>query len=224
MWWFLDAPTTALWKFGLDGGTSFCKNFFLSFTFFVKIRITWWKKFQRDKRFVQFVCYFWIAVVRIRWVLLYLQFQLQFHCLFNGLTLAPRTFTKILKPVFSALRKEDCSIMDYLDDTFLMGHIFNENTNAVLASSKLISNLWFLIHPDQSNCRLNMWYLHQSKNTALRKTKGNYDGMWVLEKTLQVELHVWEENLKSFNMIDHNVLPGIAMFFRQMFNWLLCYI
>ena len=224
MWWFLDAPTTALWKFGLDGGTSFCKNFFLSFTFFVKIRITWWKKFQRDKRFVQFVCYFWIAVVRIRWVLLYLQFQLQFHCLFNGLTLAPRTFTKILKPVFSALRKEDCSIMDYLDDTFLMGHIFNENTNAVLASSKLISNLWFLIHPDQSICRLNMWYLHQSKNTALRKTKGNYDGMWVLEKTLQVELHVWEENLKSFNMIDHNVLPGIAVFFRQMFNWLLCYI
>lgn len=196
----------------------------MSFTFFVKIRIAWWKKFQRDKRFVQFVCYFWIAVVRIRWVLLYLQFQLQFHCLFNGLTLAPRTFTKILKPVFSALRKEDCSIMDYLDDTFLMGHIFNENTNAVLASSKLISNLWFLIHPDQSNCRLNMWYLHQSKNTALRKTKGNYDGMWVLEKTLQVELHVWEENLKSFNMIDHNVLPGIAMFFRQMFNWLLCYI
>lgn len=206
------------------------RDFVLSFTFFVKIRITRWKKFQRDKKFVHFVCYFWIAVVRITWVLLYLQFHCEgnlykYTCLFNGLTLAPRTFTKILKPVFSALRKEDCSIMDYLDDTFLMGDIFNENTNAVLASSKLISNLWFLIHPDQSNCRLNMWYLHQSKkNTALRKTKGNYDGMWVLEKNLQVELHVWEENLETFNTIDHNVLSGVAMFFRQMFNWLLCYI
>lgn len=146
------------------------RDFVLSFTFFVKIRITRWKKFQRDKKFVHFVCYFWIAVVRITWVLLYLQFHCEgnlykYTCLFNGLTLAPRTFTKILKPVFSALRKEDCSIMDYLDDTFLMGDIFNENTNAVLASSKLISNLWFLIHPDQSNCRLNMWYLHQSKKT-----------------------------------------------------------
>lgn len=27
--------------------------------------------------------------------------------------------------------------------------------------------------------RLYMWYLHQSKNKALKKTKGNYDGMCI---------------------------------------------
>ena len=38
----------------------------------------------------------------------------KFVCLPNGLTSAPRLFTKILKPVFGALHKEGHDIMGYL--------------------------------------------------------------------------------------------------------------
>ena len=51
----------------------------------------------------------------------YLLFQFEENlykctCLPNCLSSAPRIFTKILKPVFSALRKEGHQIMGYLDD------------------------------------------------------------------------------------------------------------
>ena len=48
----------------------------------------------------------------------------KYTCLPNGLSSAPRIFTKILKPVFSALSKEGHQIMGYLDGTFLIGDIF----------------------------------------------------------------------------------------------------
>ena len=71
----------------------------------------------------------------------YLLFQFKgnlykYTCLTIGLSSAPRIFTKILKPVFSALRKEGHQIKDYLDDTYL-GDTFNECKNAVLANVKL---------------------------------------------------------------------------------------
>ena len=61
----------------------------------------------------------------------YLLFQFEgnlykYTCLPNGLSSAPRIFTKILKPVYPALRKEDHQIMGYIDDTFLMGDTFNK--------------------------------------------------------------------------------------------------
>ena len=75
----------------------------------------------------------------------------KYTCSLNDLSSASRIFTKILKPVFSALRKEGHQIMGYLDDTFLMGDTFNECKNAVLASVKLITNLGYFIHPEKSN-------------------------------------------------------------------------
>ena len=71
----------------------------------------------------------------------YLLFQFKgnlykYTCLTIDLSSAPRIFTKILKPVFSALRKEGHQIKDYLDDTYL-GDTFNECKNAVLANVKL---------------------------------------------------------------------------------------
>ena len=79
----------------------------------------------------------------------YLLFQFRgqlykYACLPNGLTSAPRIFTKLLKPVFCALRKQGHQIMDYLDDTLLMGGTFNACKEAVL------SKLEFQIHPEKS--------------------------------------------------------------------------
>ena len=41
----------------------------------------------------------------------------KYVCLPNGLSSAPRIFTKLLKSVYSALRKQGHQIMGYLDDS-----------------------------------------------------------------------------------------------------------
>lgn len=79
----------------------------------------------------------------------YLLFQFRgqlykYACLPNGLTSAPRIFTKLLKPVICALRKQGHQIMGYLDDTLLMGDTFNACKEAVF------SKLEFQIYPEKS--------------------------------------------------------------------------
>ena len=62
----------------------------------------------------------------------------------------PRIFTRLMKPVFSALRKKGHQIMGYLDDSFLMGDTFEECEKAVVASVELLTKLGFQIHPEKS--------------------------------------------------------------------------
>ena len=59
----------------------------------------------------------------------------------NGLT-----FTKLLKPVFFALRRQIQQIMGYLGGSFLMGDIFSKCKEELLPSVGLFSKLIFLIH------------------------------------------------------------------------------
>ena len=44
----------------------------------------------------------------------------QFDCMPNGLALASRKFTKLLKPIFATLRKDDHLSTSFLDDSLLM--------------------------------------------------------------------------------------------------------
>ena len=74
----------------------------------------------------------------------------KYVCLPNGLSSAPRIFTKLMKPVFSALRKKGHQIMGYLDDSFLMGDTFEECEKAVVASVELLTKLGFQIHLEKS--------------------------------------------------------------------------
>ena len=74
----------------------------------------------------------------------------KYVCLPNGLSSAPHIFTKLTKPVFSALRKQGHQIMGYLDDSFLMGDTFEECEKAVVASVELLTKLGFQIHPEKS--------------------------------------------------------------------------
>ena len=62
----------------------------------------------------------------------------------------PVFFTKLMKPVSSALRKKGHQIMGYLDDSFLMGDTFEECEKAVVASVELLTELGFQIHPEKS--------------------------------------------------------------------------
>ena len=77
----------------------------------------------------------------------------------NGLT-----FTKLLKPVLFALRRQIQQIMGYLGGSFLMGDIFNKCKEELLPSVGLFSKLIFLIHLRFCPARkLNFWVYDQFK-------------------------------------------------------------
>ena len=72
-------------------------------------------------------------------------------CLPNGLTSAPRLFTKILKPVFAALHKEGHDIMGYLDGSVLFRDTYDECKAAVFRAVNLFQSLGFQVHPEKSS-------------------------------------------------------------------------
>ena len=100
----------------------------------------------------------------------------KFVCLPNGLTSAPRLFTKILKPVFAALHKEGHDIMGYLDDSVLFGDNYDECKAAVLRAANLFQSLGFRVHPEKSSLTPKqeidfLGLIVNSKNMTLKLTK-----------------------------------------------------
>ena len=73
-------------------------------------------------------------------------------CVFpNGLSPAPRNFTKLTKPVMSALRELGHIISIYIDDMYLQGSDFNRcSVNVIDTTSSLVS-LGFYPHPEKSS-------------------------------------------------------------------------
>ena len=87
----------------------------------------------------------------------YLQFQFQnkfyrFTCLANGISSAPRTFTKILKVPLSELRdRHNVTIMAYLDDLLLVAHTQQELLLAIDETITLLTSLGFSISVAKSS-------------------------------------------------------------------------
>jgi len=74
----------------------------------------------------------------------------QFTCLPNGLSCAPRLFTKILKPVYATLRKQGHLNVGYIDDSYLQGDTIQECQTNVTDTCCLFTKLGFIIHPVKS--------------------------------------------------------------------------
>ena len=70
----------------------------------------------------------------------------QFTCLPNGLSCAPRLFTKILKPVYATLRKEEHLNVGYIDDSYLKGDTIHECQTNITDTCCLFQELGFIIH------------------------------------------------------------------------------
>ena len=66
----------------------------------------------------------------------------QFTCLPNGLSCAPRCFTKILKPVYATLRKAGHANVGYIDDQYLQGDTKQECLSNIGDSVSLSSQNW----------------------------------------------------------------------------------
>ena len=75
----------------------------------------------------------------------------QFTCFPNGLTTAPRQFTKLFfKPVLANLRAKGFVLSIYLDDLFLFGLTYEECLDNVTETVTLLKALGFIIHDKKS--------------------------------------------------------------------------
>ena len=74
----------------------------------------------------------------------------KFTCLPNGLTSAPRIFTKLLKPVLASLRAQGFLSTAYLDDLLLVGHSYQQCYTNIQASLDLFKSLGFTINLEKS--------------------------------------------------------------------------
>ena len=74
----------------------------------------------------------------------------QFTCLPNGLSCAPRKFTKLLKPALSTLHLRGHVSSAYLDDMYLQGKTYQECVGNVIDSVQVVDSLWFVAHPAKS--------------------------------------------------------------------------
>ena len=99
----------------------------------------------------------------------------QFNVLPFGLTSAPRVFTKILKPVFSQMRKEGFSVLGYIDDSLILGKLQEECELATTRLIEILSDLGFTINQQKSvfspsNQITFLGYVIDSKNMTVCPT------------------------------------------------------
>ena len=74
----------------------------------------------------------------------------EFTCLPNGLSTASRIFTKVLKPVFAALRKIGHSNVAYIDDSLLQSDSYEQCMVNIKDTMELIDSVGLTTHPEKS--------------------------------------------------------------------------
>ena len=76
------------------------------------------------------------------------EFYFQYSCLPNGLTSAPRLFTKLMKPVFATLRQYGYKNAGYIDDSLLIGDTEEECESNIKDTDTLLK--CFVVHEEKS--------------------------------------------------------------------------
>lgn len=74
----------------------------------------------------------------------------EYTCLPNGIALAPRKFTKLMKPVYANLRQMGHSNVGYIDDSMLSADTKLECSKNVDDTVSLMSDLGFIVHDVKS--------------------------------------------------------------------------
>ena len=74
----------------------------------------------------------------------------QFTCLPNGLSSAPRIFTKLMKPAYSTLRCKGFENVGYIDDTYLKGSTLHDCEMNVSSTVKLFTDLGLTLNMAKS--------------------------------------------------------------------------
>ena len=74
----------------------------------------------------------------------------QYTCLPNGLSSAPRIFTKLMKPIFANLRRSGHINLSYIDDIYLQSDSYDECLQNVHETKKMLQELGFTINMNKS--------------------------------------------------------------------------
>lgn len=74
----------------------------------------------------------------------------QYLCLANGISCAPRLFTKLIKPVYASLRQLGHSNSGFINDSLLVSETFDECEENICDTVNLIQKLGFIIHKTKS--------------------------------------------------------------------------
>ena len=64
--------------------------------------------------------------------------------------MAPREFTKLLRPVFASLQKKGHTSTAFLDDSLLVGGSEQDCIQNILDMLTLMQHLGFVVHPTKS--------------------------------------------------------------------------
>ena len=64
----------------------------------------------------------------------------QYTALPNGLSTAPRLFTKLVKPILASLRQQGHTVIGYLDDTLIIANTLEEAKSAIEATINSFPN------------------------------------------------------------------------------------
>ena len=75
----------------------------------------------------------------------------EFCCMPNGLNIAPRLFTKLLRPVFASLRQQGWRSVTYLDDCLVFGASPQDCSANARETIRLLQSLGFFINPDKTD-------------------------------------------------------------------------
>jgi len=165
-----------------------------------------------DKNYRNFLCFQWDGSIY------------RFTSLPNGLSSAPRVFTKLLKPIFSYLRKLGHTNVAYIDDILLQGDTYNECQQNIRDTTEVIDKLGLTIHPKKSVLKpgrtiVFLGFLLNSENMTIRLTSEKAEDLANLCKKLagRVEITIRELAQVVGKMVASE--PGIdyaPLYYKQL--------
>ena len=123
---------------------------------------------------------------------------LQYTVLPNGLSSAPRLFTKIMKPVLASLRQEGHLVSCYIDDIFILGDSYEDCLFSLEQTAKLLSNLGFVINNE--------------KSMTIPASKVNVLGFYIDSVSMRVTLT--EDKIDNVSDLCYNLLNSKVITIR----------
>lgn len=109
----------------------------------------------------------------------------QYTCVPNGLGVAPRNYTKLMKPVFSTLRKLGHINVTYIDDSLLQSDTYGDCIRNIEDTITLVDRLGLTVHPEKSmlvptQCIEFIGFLINSVDMTVRLTPHKADAIVTL--------------------------------------------
>ena len=124
----------------------------------------------------------------------------QYTCLPNGLASAPRIFTKIMKPVFSTLRKKGQANVSYIDDSLVVSRTKAECVDNIHETVQLLDSLGLTVHPEKS---------------VLRPTKCiKFLGFWI--DSVEMKITLTNEKAKAIVLLVNKILQKELVVIRKL--------